>query len=155
MKPRKTNLDEQQERRLMEIESRGYWLAFWGLLAVLMAEMLIFKDMKGVAGELILFLGLSLYLGISCIRAGIWDRRLDMSRKTCLIASLIAAGITAVFLFSFTFLRFHKLAGSLCAGGLTGLIAFTGCYITLILAARATKKRQDALNAEPEDDTFS
>ena len=152
MKAKKNNLDEQQERRLLEIESRGYWLAFWGLLTVLMAEMLIFKDMKGVAGELILFLGLSLYLGISCIRAGIWDRRLDMSRKTCLIASLITAGITAVFVSSFTFLRFHKLAGALCAGGITGLIAFTGCYITLILAARATKKRQDELNAEPEDE---
>ena len=152
MKPKKNNLDEQQEHRLLEIESRGYWLAFWGLLAVLMAEMLIFKDMKGVAGELILFLGLSLYLGISCIRAGIWDRRLDMSRKTCLIASLIAAGITAVFMFSFTFLRYHKPVGSLYAGGITGLIAFTGCYITLILAAQATKKRQDALNAEPEDE---
>ena len=152
MKLKKNNLDEQQERRLLEIESRGYWLAFWGLLAVLMAEMLIFKDMKGVAGELILFLGLSLYLSISCIRAGIWDRRLDMSRRTCLIASLIAAVVSAVFIFSFTFLRFHKPVGSLYAGGITGLISFAGCYVALILAARATKKRQDALNAEPEDE---
>ena len=152
MKPKKNNLDEQQERRLLEIESRGYWLAFWGLLAVWMAEMLIFKDMKVVIGELILFLGVSLYLGISCIRAGIWDRRLDMSRRTCLIASLITAVISAVFIFSFTFLRFHKPAGSLAAGGITGLMAFAGCYIALILAARATKKRQDALNAEPEDE---
>ena len=149
---KKNNLDEQQERRLLEIESRGYWLAFWGLLAVWMAEMLILKDMKAVIGELILFLGLSLYLGISCVRAGIWDRRLDMSRKTCLIASLIAAMISAVFIFSFTFLRFHKPVGSLYAGGITGLIAFTGCYITLILAARATKKRQYELNSEPKDE---
>ena len=65
---------------------------------------------------------------------------------------MITAGITAVFVFSFTFLRFRKLVGSLYAGGITGLIAFIGCYISLILAARATKKRQDELNAEPEDE---
>ena len=29
MKLRKSNLDEQQERKLLEIESRGFWLAFW------------------------------------------------------------------------------------------------------------------------------
>lgn len=152
MKMRKNNLDEQQERRLLEIESRGYWLAFWGLLAALLAQMLIYRDTKPVFGEWIVFIVLSLYLGVSCIRAGIWDRHLDMTRRTCLIASLIAAVIAAVFMSSFTFLRFHKPVGSLYAGGTTGLIAFVGCYIALILAARATKKRQDKLNAEPEDE---
>jgi len=31
MKLRKSKLDEQQERKLLEIESRGCWLAFWGV----------------------------------------------------------------------------------------------------------------------------
>ena len=150
MKTKKSNLDEQQERRLLEIESRGYWLAFWGLLAALLAQMLIYKDVRAVVGEWILFIGVSLYLAISCMRAGIWDRRLDMSPKTCLIASLIAALCTALFMFSFTFLRFHRPVGSLAAAAIGGVTAFVGCYIALLLAARATKKRQDELNAEPE-----
>ena len=150
MKTKKSNLDEQQERRLLEIESRGYWLAFWGLLAALLAQMLIYRDVKPVFGEWIVFIVLSLYLGVSCIRAGIWDRRLDMSRRTCLIASLLAALCAALFMFGFTFLRFHRPLGSLSAGVISGLITFAGCYIALILAARATKKRQDELNAEPE-----
>ena len=152
MKPKKNNLDEQQERRLLEIESRGYWLAFWGLLAALLAQMLFIKDMKTIIGEWILFIGLSLYLGISCVRAGIWDRRLDMSRRTCMIASLISALCVALFMFGFTFLRFHRPAGSVAAAAVGGAVAFGGCYIALTLAARATKKRQDELNAEPEDE---
>ena len=32
MKMRKNNLDEQQEQKLLKIKSRGFWLAFWGLL---------------------------------------------------------------------------------------------------------------------------
>ena len=152
MKTKKSNLDEQQERRLLEIESRGYWLAFWGLLAALLAQMLIYRDAKPVFGEWIVFIVLSLYLGVSCIRAGIWDRRLDMSRRTCLIASLLAALCAALFMFGFTFLRFHRPVGSLAAAAVGGVITFAGCYVALILAARATKKRQDALNAEPESE---
>lgn len=152
MKAKKNNLDEQQERKLLEIESRGFWLAYWGLLAALLAEMLLFGDMKAVIIQWVLFIFLSLYLCVCCARAGIWDRRLDMSPKTCLAVSLIAALCTAAFIFGFTFLRFHRPAGSLAAGAITAVIVFPVCYAALILAARATKKRQDALNAEPEDE---
>lgn len=41
MKLRKSNLDEQQERKLLEIESRGCWLAFWGLLLALLVDNLL------------------------------------------------------------------------------------------------------------------
>ena len=41
MKLRKTNLDEQQERKLLEIESRGFWLAFWGILLALIVETVV------------------------------------------------------------------------------------------------------------------
>lgn len=152
MKLKKNNLDEQQERKLLEIESCGFWLAFWGLLVAMAVEMLIFEDTKAVICEWVLFICLSLYLCICCIRAGIWDRRLDMSPKTCLIMSLIAALCAAVFLFGFTFLRFHRPVGSLFAAAISGLILLPACYAALILAARATKKRQDELNAEPADE---
>ena len=152
MKMRKNNLDEQQERRLLEIESRGFWLAFWGLLIGLAVQSLVMKNVSMVIGEWIVFMLLALYLGISCMRAGIWDRRLDMSCKTNFIISLIAAICTAAFMFGFTFLRYHKPIGSLYAGAFAALTVFVICLIALTLAARATKKRQDKLNAEPEDE---
>ena len=118
MKLRKSNLDEQQERRLLEIESRGCWLAFWGLLLALIVESVVIKDSRAIIGEWILFMGLALYLAISCTRAGIWDRRMDMSRKTCLLFSLAAGICAGLFLFAFTFARYQKPIGSLCAGAI-------------------------------------
>ncbi len=152
MKMRKTNLDEQQERKLLEIESRGFWLAFWGILFALIVETVAIKDSRAIIGEWILFMGLALYLAISCMRAGIWDRRADMSRRTCLLFSLAAGICAGLFLFAFTFARYQRLIGSLCTGviGVVFTVALT--YFILRLAARATQKRQDELNAEPEDE---
>ena len=155
MKLKKSNLDEQQERKLLEIESRGCWLAFWGLLLVLTVESVVIEDSRAIIGEWLLFMGLALYLGISCIRAGIWDRRMDMSRKTCVLVSLAAALCTAVFVFGFLFVRTHKPVGSLCAGAIAGAITFVICYLALRLAAKATQKRQAELNAEPDDEDSS
>ena len=152
MKLRKSKLDEQQERKLLEIESRGCWLAFWGLLAALIVESVIIADSRSIIGEWILFMSLALYLAIFCGRAGIWDRRMDMSRKTCLLVSLIAGLCAAIFMFGFTFLRYQKPIGSLYSGLITGLCTFALCYLILRLAALATKKRQDELNAEPDDE---
>ena len=39
---RTNNLDERQEQVLLRIEHNGCWLAFWGLLAALIAEQFIF-----------------------------------------------------------------------------------------------------------------
>ena len=152
MKLRKTNLDEQQERKLLEIESRGFWLAFWGILLALIVESVVIKDMCAIIGELVLFMGLALYLAISCMRAGIWDRRADMSRRTCLLFSLAAGICTGLFVFAFTFARYQKPIGSLCAGAIGVVFTIALTYLILRLAARATKKRQDELNAEPDDD---
>ena len=152
MKLRKNNLDEQQERKLLEIESRGFWMAFWGLLIALVVQSLVMKNTSMVIGEWIMFMTLALYLALSCSRAGIWDRHMDMNRKTLFYVSIIAALCAAVFMFSFTFLRYHKPISSLYAGVIIGLSTFAICYIALTLAARVTKKRQDELNAEPEEE---
>ena len=153
MKRRKSNLDGQQERKLLEIESRGCWMAFWGLVIALFVEALVIRDVRAIAGEWILFMGLAVYLTVSCIRAGIWDRRMDMSRKTILTISVIVGLCIAVFLFGFTFLRHQRLVGALGFAAIWGIGAIVLCYLVLLLAARATQKRHDRLNAEPDDET--
>ena len=37
---RKNNLDEMQEQKLLHIESKGYWLAFWGLGVSLIIQLI-------------------------------------------------------------------------------------------------------------------
>ena len=155
MKLKKTNLDEQQERKLLEIESRGCGLVFWGLLIALTVESVVIEDSRAIIGEWILFMGLALYLAISCTRAGIWDRRMDMSRKTCVLVSLAAALCAAIFMFGFTYVRYRKPVGSLYSAAIMGTITFVICYLALRFAAKATQKRQDELNAEPDDEDSS
>ena len=152
MKQGKSNLDEQQERKLLEIESRGCWLAFWGLVAAFLVQALIFRNALAIIGEGILTIGLSFYLGISSIHAGIWDRRMDMSRKSRLILCGIIGICTVVFMFGYSFLRSTKLIDALKTGAIFGTVSFLVVYLALALFARVTKKRQDKLNAEPDDE---
>ena len=65
MKKTKSNLDELQELKLLKIEHNGCWLAFWGLLAVILTQIAIGNDSKqDLSGEWIVFMCLALYLTV-------------------------------------------------------------------------------------------
>ena len=54
MKKKVTNkLDEMQEQKMLKIEHNGCWLAFWGLLAVLVIQVFIYGagEWRHMAGE--------------------------------------------------------------------------------------------------------
>ena len=91
---KKSNLDEMQEQALLKIEHNGCWLAFWGLLAAIALQMVMRVPGRQMLGEWIVFMSLSLYIVIACLRKGIWDRHLKANRKTNLIVSLLAAVAT-------------------------------------------------------------
>ena len=153
---KKSNLDEMQEQKLLKIEHNGCWLAFWGLLIAMSVQMVMPGfEFSRIAGEWIVFMVLALYLTFDCARNGIWDRHLKYDGKTNLIISLAAALVFAVFMFGVTLVRFHDRAGVLTAavvGGIGGAFVFAMCFLALTLAARFTKKRQQKLEEEPEED---
>lgn len=146
------NLDEQQERTLLEIESKGCRMVLWGLSIAAIAQMQVTDDFRIFIGEVALLLLLGLYLGVSCMRAGIWDRSMDMSRKSSVIASLIGALCMAVLRVVTSYLRSSRMLVALCSGVIMGVFTFAAIYFGLRLMARVMKKRQDALNAEPQEE---
>ncbi len=146
---KRNNLDEMQEQELLKIEHNGCWLAFWGLLLAIIVQAISGKG--DPFGEWILFMLLAVYIGIACMRKGIWDRRLKMDGKTNLLVSLVAAVCAGAFMFVFSYLRFDSLHGAIASCAIMAVITFVLCLIALSLAARATKKRQEALNAEPDE----
>ena len=148
---KKSNLDEQQEQKLLKIESRGFWIAFWGALAVMAINGILVKEPIAILSSWILFMTLAVYVGAACIRAGIWDRKLDTSNRTCLFISAIAAVSTGGFMVLFGYLRSSKLVASLAAGAVVLVVTFCLVYAALKVTAKAVKKRQDELNAEPDD----
>ena len=104
---KKNNLDEMQEQELLKIEHNGCCLAFWGLLVVMAVQMVMRVPGRQMLGEWIVFMALSLYIAIACLRKGIWDRRLKANRKTNLIISLLAGAAEQSLSFR---------AAGLCAG---------------------------------------
>ena len=96
MRRKKSNLGEMQEQELLKVEHKGCWIAFWGLLAAIIIQSILFgsQDCKTLAGEGIVFIVLSIYIAVACVRRGIWDRRFQMKAKTNLILSTAAALVT-------------------------------------------------------------
>ncbi len=151
---KKNQLDEMQELKLLKIEHNGCWIAYVGLLIVLMIQVFAGVQPMAMLPLWLLFMGLSFYLAIACARAGIWDRHLGMDPKTNLKVSLFSGLAAALVVGLLSFLRFHEAVVGLISGGIMFAFCFILCFIALQLAAKATKKRQEALNAEPEDETL-
>ena len=133
----KSNLDERQELKLLKIEHNGCWIAFWGLLIVMLIQMIVGNDsIKNIAGEWVVFMSLVLYLSIDCVRNGIWDRKLKPNLRTNIIASSIAAVLAGIIWFGVSYRNYHKLIGSIA----TGIIMFVQVEILGLLALMISSK---------------
>ncbi|MCR4712510.1 MAG: hypothetical protein K5707_09445 [Clostridia bacterium] len=154
METKKSNLDERQEQILLQIEHKGCWLAFWGLLAVMIIQ--VIKDGPAdahVAGEWVVFMILACYLGFACARNGIWDRRLKNEPKTSALVSLVAGLASGTVMFLMVFRRFpDKPVGSIAAGVFSAVVVFVICFLLLLAAGKEVKDRQAKLEQEPEDE---
>ncbi|MDD3428450.1 MAG: hypothetical protein PHG02_00405 [Oscillospiraceae bacterium] len=156
MKMRKNKLDEMQEKKLLQIEHNGVWLAFWGLLISMGVQMLIYhgeSTAKTLAGEWTVFMVLALYLAISCVRHNIWDRTLSPTPKVNLLCSLVAGVVMGVLYFILSYLNYGKLLGSVATGVIMFIGVFVLCFAALSVTAAIYKKRVANAENAPETDT--
>ena len=155
MKNRRNNLDEMQEQKLRRIESGGFWIAYWGLLAVMLIH--LFRGGLGSGSwmlpEWLLFMGLSLYIVVRCLRGGIWDRRLKANFRTNLIASLVAGAAMGIINTILLMKNYgNALSGAVAGGVVIGVGTFVLCLAALTLCVTILKRRQRKLEEEPEED---
>lgn len=154
MKNVKSNLDEMQEAKLLQIEHKGCWLAFWGLLAAMIVELFVFgvENMRYFIGEWIVFMVLCIYMTDACLRNGIWDRRLKTDRKTNLTISLIAGAAAGLIFAAVSLVRYHSVPGAIASFAL--LFVFVGicCFLALSLTAREYRKKLAQLENDGEED---
>ena len=151
---KKNNLDERQEQLLLQVEHSGCWLAFWGLLAAIVVQMIAFGfDFSAIAGEWIVFMVLALYLSCGCMKNGIWDRHLKPNGKTNLLLSLIAALAVGLIIFFSVWGKFpDKPVGSSLSGLIAAAFTFVPCFVTLQLSAKAYRNKQKQLEEEPVEE---
>lgn len=144
---KKRNLDEMQEQALLKIEHNGCWLAFWGLLAAMALQMVMRVPGRQMLGEWIVFMALSLYIVIACLRKGIWDRHLKANWKTNLIVSLLAAVATGI-LVTLSNPYLSEPLDYVLVAGLTGGFTFVLCFAALSVCTKLYRNRRNKLDKE-------
>ena len=144
---KKSNLDEMQEQALLKIEHNGCWLAFWGLLAAMALQMVMRVPGRQMLGEWIVFMALSLYIVIACLRKGIWDRHLKANWKTNLIVSLLAAVATGI-LVTLSNPYLTEPLDYVLVAGLTGGFTFVLCFAALSVCTKLYRNRRNKLDKE-------
>ena len=145
---KKCNLDEMQEQALLRIEHTGCWLAFWGLLAAMAIQGILGARVRELAGEWAVFMGLSLYLAVSCLHKGIWDRKLNANWKTNLIASLIAGIAVGIFSAAAFFRNVREWLDLILITLIPAVLTFVLCFAALTVSAAIYKKRREKLDQE-------
>ena len=157
MKKKMTNkLDEMQEQKMLKIEHNGCWFAFWGLVVVLLIQVIIYgygnDSWRYMAGEWIVFMCLALYITIDCLRNGIWDRHLSPTLRANIGASVISGVVVCVMNFAASYRDDHALAGAAALGIITGIMVFVLCFAALTCVASIYKKRVAHMEQEDSDE---
>ena len=145
---KKNNLDEMQEQKLLKLESRGFWLLWWGLLAAMAVQLLVYgvEAFHLLLGEWAVFMLSSVYVTAACVRQGLWDRKLKPNFKTNLLMSLLAGVVSGGFMGIYSYRSFGAAEAVFWTVALVGGCTFLLCLLALSLSAAAYKKRRQKLD---------
>ena len=84
---KKNQLDEMQEQTMRKIESHGFWLLWYSLLAAWIVQT-VFGAADKAAGECVVFMIGCIYMVVACLRNGLWERHLsDKAPGQCCVFS--------------------------------------------------------------------
>lgn len=147
----KNQLDEMQELTLLRIESRGFWIGFWGLVLSLVLQVAFAGSGEGfraVTGEFIVLIGMALYTAIACIRRGIWDRHIPATAAANIACSLLASTVTALFFSLLDYRNYQSLSGAAIVFAIHFVLLSVGLIAALTICTALIHKRRAKLDAE-------
>lgn len=150
---KKNNLDEMQEQKLLKLESRGFWLIWWALLAAMVVQLLVYgvEAQRHLLGEWAVFMLSSVYMAAACIKQGLWDRKLRPNLRTNLLMSLLAGVVTGGFMGLYSYRSFGAAEAAWLTAAMVGGCTFALCLLALSLSAAAYKKRRQKLDEGSEE----
>ena len=138
---KKNQLDEMQEQTMRKIESHGFWLLWYGLLAAWIVQT-VFGAADKAAGEWVVFMIGCIYMVVACLRNGLWERHLSDTPPANAVYSLVAAvAVTLIMGFSRVY-----WVGAVFTGVFAGIL----CFALLQLCAALVHKRREHLD-DPKD----
>lgn len=156
-KKAKNNLDERQEQALLKSESKGYWLAYWLLLIVVLAQMILqpmglADKIPAMLPEWIVFMVLCVYMMVRCSKDNVWDRRLKPDFKTNLLLSLLAGAVISVLCFVMVYVNAREFTAALIGAGCGFFVTSVLCLVALSILAASYKKRRAQLEKDEAED---
>lgn len=138
---KKNQLDEMQEQTMRKIESHGFWLLWYSLLAAWIVQT-VFGAADKAAGEWVVFMIGCIYMVVACLRNGLWEHHLSDTPPANAVYSLVAAvAVTLIIGFS---------RGYWVGAVFTGVFAGILCFALLQLCAALVHKRREHLD-DPKD----
>lgn len=140
----KNQLDEMQERTMLTIESRGFWLVWSLLLVVLLVEGLLGFTMREMAGTWAVFMISCVYIVAACLRAGLWSRNIKATIGANLVGSLIAGAVVGVFVFIKMSAYDAPLSIMLAGAGIAAGTTFVLALVVLQLCSAVYKKAMNS-----------
>lgn len=152
MRHKKSNLDEMQEQTLLQIEKKCFWLLYFLILCEITGKRVMGMEEWAAAPETICFLAVSVFLVGSCLKNGIWDRRLKADWKMNLCVSLVGAAVSAVILLAilcrqFAFVRavrYAAVAAALSFAVIFGILSVcSGIYLRRKRQIEAQEREDD------------
>lgn len=152
MKKPKNNLDEMQEQKLLHIEQRSFWLAFWMLIAAILVQLLLCGDSRSFMGECIILAVVGVYLVAACLKNGLWDRKLSPTPKTNFGLSLLTGAVMGAVWGIVSWNRYHKLAGSVATAVFMLVVVGFLCFAALNVAAEVYKRKRKEQEQDDSED---
>ncbi len=153
MKKNKSNLDEMQEMKLLKIEHNGYWFAYWTLIAAILIQIIMgHASIEYIGGECLVLVLLCVYVGASCMKNGIWDRKLKPNAKTNFLLSAGTGGVMGIVWFVVSYHNYHNLPGSVATFVFMFIFVFLLCFAALTVTTGFYKKRKNQMEKQAELD---
>lgn len=152
---KKNNLDEMQELKLLKLESRGFWLAFFGLFAAILIQIALYGpgSSERMIGEFIVFLSMGIYLIGGCLKNGIWDRHLQASPVVNIGASLLAAALAGLFNATISYRNYHSVGGAVAVFLVYFFVTGIILSVTLCVCTALYLRKRNQLEKENEDES--
>ena len=151
----KNNLDEMQELKLLKIESRGFWIGFFGLFLSIAVQAFLYGPGNAghvLVGEFVPFLCMGLYLVGACLRNGIWDRHLQATPAVNIGFSLLAAAVTALFNAIVSYRTYQEVYGAVAVFIVYFFMIGAVLSVTLCTCSALYHRRKKRLEEEYDND---
>ena len=113
--------------------------------------MIFANNLISVISSWLLFMVLAIYEAVSCLKAGIWNSSLYISKKRNAFISSIIAICMGVFQFILVSQRGESTYKTIIVLVSVIAVTFFLCFSAIIIIAKAVKKRRGKLDAEPDD----